>query len=70
MERIYRKGVGICLISDKSFETHRIINRSFSGRSVVISAGFRLTQPEAANASNSGVNPCGCPEQTIKPTWS
>ena len=44
MERIYRKGFGFCLISHKSFQTHRIINRSsvFSVRSVVSSAGFRF----------------------------
>ena len=44
-ESIYRKGFGFCLISHKSFQTHRIINRSssvFSVRSVVSSAGFRL----------------------------
>ena len=43
MERIDRKGFGFCLISHKSFQTHRIINRSssvFSVRSVVNSAVF------------------------------
>jgi len=47
MERIYRKGFGFCLISHKSFQTHRIINRSssvFSVRSVVSSAGFRFNR--------------------------
>ena len=34
MERIYRKGFGFCLISHKSFQTHRIINRSSSVFSV------------------------------------
>jgi hypothetical protein len=45
MERIYRKGFGFCLISHKSFQTHRIINRSSSVcsvRSVVNSAVFGL----------------------------
>jgi len=47
MERIYRKGFGFCLISHKSFQTHRIINRSssvFSVRSVVSSAGFKFNK--------------------------
>ena len=50
MEKIYRKGVGFCLISHKSFQTHRIINRSssvFSVRSVVSSAGFGLMRAKA-----------------------
>jgi len=45
MERINRKGFGFCLISHKSSQTHRIINRSTSVssvRSVVSSAGFGL----------------------------
>jgi hypothetical protein len=43
MEMIDRKGFGFCLISHKSFQTHRIINKSssvFYVRSVVNSAVF------------------------------
>jgi hypothetical protein len=45
MERFDRKGFGFCLISHKSFQTHRIINRSSSVcsvRSVVNSAVFGI----------------------------
>jgi hypothetical protein len=34
MEKIYRNGFGCCLISHKSFQTHRIINCSSSVSSV------------------------------------
>jgi len=52
MEKIYRKGFGFCLISHKSFQTHRIINRSSSVssvRSVVNSAGFGLNAAKRGN---------------------
>jgi hypothetical protein len=52
MEKIYKKGFGFRLISHKSFQTHRIINRSSSVSSVssvVSSAGFGLHAPENSN---------------------
>jgi hypothetical protein len=59
MERIYRKGFGFCLISHKSFQTHRIINRSssvFSVRSVVNSAVFGLKHPRGVTIAKSRRN--------------
>ena len=51
MERIYRKGFGFRLISHRSFQTYRIINRSSSVSSVVSSAGFGLILKEIKTPS-------------------
>ena len=57
MERIYRKGFGICSISHKSFQSYRIINTSSSVssvRSVVNSAGLGFNKfPPPAGAGTA-----------------